>query len=49
LTEIKVQFVESKSDTDSPYEVQVKVGLGISKIELEKKTSRQIYISNKFP
>ena len=40
MTEIKVQFVESKSDTDSPYEVQAKVGLGISKIELEKKNEQ---------
>ena len=35
--EINVQFVESKSNRDFPYKVQVKVGLRELKIELEKK------------
>ena len=34
--EINVQFVESKSNRDFPYKVQVKVGLRELKIELEK-------------
>jgi len=35
--EINVQFVESKSNRNFPYKVQVKVGLRELKIELEKK------------
>ena len=46
LTEINFQFVESKSDIDFPYEVQVKLGLRQSKIELEKNIGRFILATN---
>ena len=36
LKKINIQFVESKSNTDFPYKVQVKVCLRELKIELEK-------------
>ena len=47
VKQINVQFVESKSDTDFPYKVQVEVGLRESKIELEtKRAGRFILATN---
>ena len=47
MKQINVQFVESKSDTDFPYKVQVEVGLRESKIELEtKRAGRFILATN---
>ena len=43
--EINVQFVESKSNTDFPYKVQVKVGLRELKIELEKKRAGRFILA----
>ncbi|NEP84711.1 MAG: IS1634 family transposase [Okeania sp. SIO3C4] len=48
LREINVQEVESKSDSYFPYQVEVKVSLRESKIELEKK-HWSIYFGNKRP
>ena len=45
LTEINVQFVESKSDTYFPYLVQGQVGLRESKIELEKKRAGRFILA----
>ena len=41
--EINLQFVESKSNTNFPYEVQFKVCLRESKIELEKNEQIDLY------
>ena len=47
LKQINVQFVESKSDLNFPYKVEVKVSLRESKIELEKKQpGRFILVTN---
>ncbi|GGA42551.1 hypothetical protein [Okeania sp. KiyG1] len=45
LTEINVQFVESKSDTDFPDQLQVQVGLRESKIQLEKKRAGRFILA----
>ena len=43
--EINVQFVESKSNRNFPYKVQVKVGLRELKIELEKKRAGRFILA----
>ena len=45
LKQINVQFVESKSDLNFPYKVEVKVSLRESKIELEKKRSGRFILA----
>lgn len=45
MTEINFQFVESKSDKYFPYEVQVKLDLRESKIELEKKRAGRFILA----
>ncbi|NET27639.1 IS1634 family transposase [Okeania sp. SIO1I7] len=45
LKQINVQEVESKYDTDFPYEVQVQVNLRESKIELEKKRAGRFILA----
>ena len=45
VKQINVQFVESKYDTDFSDEVQVKVGLRESKIELEKKRAGRFILA----
>ncbi|MEM1171342.1 MAG: IS1634 family transposase, partial [Cyanobacteria bacterium P01_H01_bin.35] len=45
VKQINVQFVEAKSESNFPYEVQVKVGFRESKIELEKKRAGRFILA----